>query len=751
MPTFPLRAPERDHPPIFASLSARDLTLISILLSAVIVGLVTCWIGISRAQERILTYESTRDARIWGLYLREDLSDLPSILRGETLDGENLEDVQAVMVAGGVFRYKFFDPKGVIVHASRSDDLGKPNIKPYFLDIVMKGGGYSKIEREEEFGADGKVVSEAYVPIMAGKEFLGAIEVYVDVTKRAGDLAAMGRTAFLLLCGLAMLLSMSVGSLLVRHIRRNNEITQALTQNEAALMEAQRDAEIASAAKSEFLATVSHELRTPMNGILGMSGLLMASDLTDDQRQRVGRITESGQVLLGLLNDVLDISKIESGVLELEEVNFEPRALIDSVTALLESPAQQKNLTFVTRIAPDVAPVVIGDLARIRQVIFNLVGNAIKFTQEGSITVTVKQTSGGAGDVNLLVDVTDTGIGIPANALETIFEKFSQADSSTNRRFGGTGLGLAICRELVGMMGGEITVDSTPGVGTTFSFSVRCAKGNIDALVSDDVYADAVIDAGSTPRRKLRILVAEDNVVNQEIALATLEQAGYTVDIVSDGAEAVEAVKTFPYHVVLMDIRMPVKDGIEATRDIRALPGPESHIPIIALTADAMVGDAEKYLSAGMSAYTSKPFDQAKLFAAIEGLVPKDAETARDDFELPTAEPALDPEVVDSIRSLDREGAPSVLNRVVSVFLDATPLEMAALLDAVDARDVFEAERLAHKLKTSCANVGAMPLSNALGDVMVKAHAGDADGVAEWRDFISAESDRAYRALSEIT
>lgn len=734
------------------SLNARDCGLIALSLGAVVLALMFCWIGVSRGQTEILEYEAERSAEMWGKYLKEDLEDLPNILSGGELTGEDRADIEAVQVAGGVFRYKLFGADGLIVHATRPEDVGKTNTKPYFHNIVRKGGVFSKIERDEDFGTSHSVVSEAYVPIMDGDKFLGAIELYVDVTPRAVELREMARTAFLTLLGLLLFLAATVGILVLRHIVRNNATNRVLRENQAALIEARKDAEVASAAKSEFVATISHELRTPMNGVLGMAGLLMASELNEEQRQRVGRITESGQVLLSLLNNILDVSKIESGVLELENVNFSPRLMLDSVTALLESPAQQKGLTLTTDIAPDVPKVLVGDLARIRQVIFNLVGNAIKFTADGGVSVRMTQGPMKNDGIDLRIDVTDTGIGIPAEALNLIFEKFSQADSSTNRKYGGTGLGLAICKDLVGMMGGSITIDSVPGQGATFSFNVECARANPGTAADADM-SDYETPGSSAPigRRALRILVAEDNVVNQEIAIATLEKAGYVVDVVSDGAEAVEAVKSFPYHVILMDIRMPVMDGLAATREIRALPGVEANVPIIALTADAMLGDEQEYLSAGMNSYASKPFDPDKLFATIEALARPGTDLEFDGFDGLSDTPVLDQETIEGIRNLDDDGSSRVLGRVVSIFLDTTPLEMAALLDAIDATDLAEVERLTHSLKTSCANVGALELSNAVEQIFIVAQRGDVGAVQSWRDFICTESDRAYRALSELS
>jgi PAS domain S-box-containing protein len=377
-------------------------------------------------------------------------------------------------------------------------------------------------------------------------------------------------------------------------------------------------AQAASIAKSEFLAIASHELRTPMNGVLGMAGLLQASDLSDEQRHRIDTIKQSGEALLGLLNDILDISKIESGRLEIETCQFSIREMMTGVTALLASRAQEKGLLFENHVEADVPDILVGDLTRIRQVLINIVGNAIKFTETGGVVIELSHGRRGRDDVLLRFDVRDTGIGIDAEHQELVFEKFTQADATTTRRFGGTGLGLAICKDLVALLGGEIGVESEIGEGANFWFTVTVGKpaspqpevmsGRMPEYQPDEV----------ARKRALRILLAEDNQINQEIAIAHLEEQGYLVDIVENGVEAVQAIRDGAYDVILMDVHMPVMDGLVATTEIRRLPNQKSGIPIIALTANAMVGDREKYIAAGMDDYASKPFDPVQLCAMIE-------------------------------------------------------------------------------------------------------------------------------------
>ncbi len=491
------------------------------------------------------------------------------------------------------------------------------------------------------------------------------------------------------------------------------DITEIKTTQRKLEREKER-AQAASIAKSEFLAIASHELRTPMNGVLGAAGLLLATDLSDEQQHRVEIIKQSGESLLELLNDILDIAKIESGRIEIERSHFDLRGLMTGVAALMQLRARQKGLGYECCFAADVPAVLVGDLARLRQILINLVGNAIKFTAVGEIRISVSQTTIDQTSSLLRFEITDTGLGIDERAQPRVFEKFTQADASTTRKFGGTGLGLAICRNLVELQGGEIGVDSVLGEGSTFWFTVICGIGDRSEIV-DRQAADASTDARALADcPPLRILLAEDNQINQEIAKDTLAKRGHRVDVVWNGIQALEAVQKVAYDVVLMDIRMPEMDGPTATRKIRELTGDMSKVPIIALTANAMVGDSEKFLAAGMNGYVSKPFDPNRLFATIADCVQMAPVSAarRHFIEYPTAagapaDPVLDAAVVEPLRL----GTPDLWQRLIAVYRETTLSGHESLERALNSDDRAAVRMTAHTLKSSSANMGAQRLS----------------------------------------
>lgn len=581
------------------------------------------------------------------------------------------------------------------------------------LKITKIHTQFTKLTNFEETELDGYSIVDVLIPEEWQHKFIELVENRINNDSYSEEIPIRTKNDELLWTLLSVTALYDndmniIGSMAI--ILNINERKKAEKQ----LIDARQKAEESSLAKEKFLANMSHEIRTPMNAIIGMSTLLMKHELPAKLQDYTRAIYQSSSNLLVLINDILDFSKIEAGKLEIEHVNFDLLECINTSFDSVRHSAQEKQLNLVCEVEKNIPKHLLGDTVRLGQIIINLLGNAVKFTHKGSVSLKVELLNQTSKKVRLKFQISDTGMGIPEDKQATIFNSFSQVDDSTTRKFGGTGLGLSICKQLVELHGGSLKLKSKVNEGTTFFFELVFPKTEAYKATENTTQS-----FNTEPLKQLKILMAEDHEVNQFLAKSIFEDAGIPLDICSNGQEAVDLHKKLVYDVILMDIQMPVMGGQDATRVIRE--ELSSQVPIIALTANAIKGDHEKYLEYGMNGYVSKPYEPINLFEKILEMINPDHKPQQpshtDMSKLNYEEKALFS--LDQLNKISN-GNNTFIQKILNSFLEHTPAIVDNLEASLNAKEWQRSSELIHRLKATYITLEVKELLDIMGDVELR-------------------------------